>query len=177
MKVYSRSKYVSCEKTDEYTLETKSSIIDTIHEMEVVIVTDMKENVIIQARSQMVRAPYKICFEVCQLASGLAGLKIDQNIGKNVREIMGGPCGCFHLQDLSLEAVVAIKHSSFAFTADDRAQRLRKADPVLRGTCYTHSRPLEERIGEALPLNMSSDSKTYAGYYFRDHKQIKLSKD
>jgi len=177
LKVYSRAKFVSCEKTGEYTLETRSSIIDTIHEMEVLIVTDMKENVIIQACSQMVRAPYKICFEVCQLASGLAGLKIDQNIGKNVREIMGGPCGCFHLQDLSLEAVVAIKHSSFAFTADDRAQRLRKADPVQRGTCYTHSRPLEERIKEALSINMCSDSKNSAGSYYRDHKRIEFSED
>lgn len=38
MKVYSRAKFVSCEKTGENTLETRSAMIDTLHEMEVVIV-------------------------------------------------------------------------------------------------------------------------------------------
>lgn len=42
MKVFNRAKYVSCDKTGDNTLETRSSIVDTVHEMEVVMVTDME---------------------------------------------------------------------------------------------------------------------------------------
>lgn len=165
MKVYTRAKFVSSEKIGENTLETRSSLVDTIHEMEVVIVTDMKKSEIIEARSEITRAPYKICFEVCQLASGLAGLKIDQNIGKNIRKMTGGPDGCFHLEDLSLDAVKVIKQSFYAFTPDDRVQRLKKFDSSLRGTCYTHCRPLEEKIKEVLSPNMICDSGRSTGSY------------
>ncbi len=159
MKVFSRSKFVSCYKTSENTLETRSSLVDSVHEMEVVIVTDMKKNEIISARSEIIRAPYKICREISQSAVRLAGLKLDQNIGKNTRSIMGGAGGCFQLEDLSLEAVKAIKQCNSDFMPGDLSEIIKAYDSLLRGTCYSHCRPVEEKAKEYISPNFVSKNQ------------------
>ncbi|MFZ5631282.1 MAG: DUF2889 domain-containing protein [Bacillota bacterium] len=158
MKVYNRAKYVSCEKTGDYTLETRSAIIDTVHEMEAVIVTDMRKMEIIRAESIIIRAPYKICREISGRAASLTGLIIDDKIGKNVRSLVGGPGGCYQLEDMCLEAIKAIKQCGYAFVPGDREELLRTFDAALRGTCHAHCHTLEEKIKEAVTPNLVVDT-------------------
>ncbi|MFZ5597752.1 MAG: DUF2889 domain-containing protein [Bacillota bacterium] len=154
MKVFSRSKQVGCEKTGDYTLKTVSAIVDTIHEMEVVIVTDMRNMEIVEARSSILRAPYSFCRDISGIAGRLAGLRIDDKIGSNVKSLVGGADGCYQLADLCLESIKAIKQCGYAFIPGGHEELLRNFDAVLRGTCYSHCRSLEEKIKESRSPNV-----------------------
>lgn len=157
MKVFNRAKYVNCDRTGDQTLETRSGIIDTIHEIEIVLVTDMRTMEITRAESSIIRAPYTICREISGRAAALAGQVIDGKIGARVRSLVGGPGGCYQLEDLCLEAVKAIRQCGYAFIEGDRIELLRSFDAALRGTCYAHCRSLEEKIRECASPNLVVD--------------------
>lgn len=154
MKVYNRAKYTNCDKNGEYLLETRSGVIDTVHEMEVIIVTDMRTMEIIKAESSIMRAPYTFCREISGRAASLEGQVIDDKIGRQVRSLVGGPEGCYQLEDLCLEAVKAVKQAVIAFIPGDREELLRTFDETLRGTCHAHCHSLEEKIKEATTPNL-----------------------
>jgi len=157
LKVFNRTKYVNCDKTGDSTLETRSGIVDTLHEMEVVLVADMRKMTIIRAESGIMRAPYRICREISARAGALAGLTIDGEIGRNIRSLVGGPGGCYQLEDLCLEAVKAIRQCDYAFEKGGHEELIRRFDRALRGTCYAHSHSLEEKIKEAASPNLVVD--------------------
>lgn len=157
MKVFNRAKYVNCDKLDDFTLETRSGIIDTLHEIEVVIVTDMRNMEIIRAESAIIRAPYKLCREISDKAEVLTGITMDGKIGSNIRNMVGGPKGCYQLEDLCLEAVKAVKQCVYAFEPGNHSELLRSFDAVLRGTCHAHCYSLEEKIREAATPNFVVD--------------------
>lgn len=158
MKVFNRAKYVSCDKTGDNLLETRSGIIDTLHEMEVTIVADMQEMKILRAESAILRAPYKFCIEVSGRASSLAGLDLNGKIGSSIRGLVGGPGGCYQLEDICLEAIKAIKQCGHAFTPGGREELLRTYDRDLRGTCHAHCYSLEEKIESAVTPNLLTDN-------------------
>lgn len=154
MKVYNRAKYINCDRTGDFTLETRSGVIDTLHEMEVVIVTDMRSMEIIRAESAIVRAPYQFCREISNKAAVLTGITMDGKIGANIRNMVGGSTGCYQLEDLCLEAVKAVKQCTYAFEPGDRLALLETFDAALRGTCHAHCYSLEEKIREAATPNL-----------------------
>ncbi len=154
MKVFNRAKYVNCDKIGDHFLETRAGIIDTIHEMEVVLLTDMRTMEITRAESSIIRAPYRICREISGRAAALAAQVIDGKIGGAVRSLVGGPGGCYQLEDLCLEAVKAIKQCTYAFTEGDRIDLLRSFDAALHGTCHAHCHSLEEKIKECASPNL-----------------------
>lgn len=158
MKVFNRAKYVSCDKTGDNTLETRSSIVDTVHEMEVVMVTDMVTMKIIRAESLILRAPYTFCKEISSRAESIAGQIIDGKIGGNIRSLVGGPGGCYQLEDLCLEAVKTIRQCGHAFTRGSQEDLLRAFDSVLRGTCHAHCHSLEEKMKEVATPNLIVDT-------------------
>lgn len=157
MRVFNRAKYVNCDKLDEFTMKTRSGIIDTLHEMEVVIVTDMRNMEIIRAESTIIRAPYRFCREISNHASVLTGTAIDGKIGPNIRNMVGGSKGCYQLEDLCLEAVKAVKQCTYAFEPGNHTDLLRSFDALLRGTCHAHCYSLEEKIKEAATPNFVVD--------------------
>lgn len=147
MKIFTRTKHITCDKTEENILETRSGLLDTVHELEVVIATDIAKREIIKASAVFVRGPYLFCAEAAGRAEGLAGLKIDQpKITSRIVELVGGPKGCAHLIDLTLDAIKTIKQSLYVFVPGEYEERMRTFDQLLRNTCYAHSQSLEEKI-------------------------------
>ncbi|MCL6610190.1 MAG: DUF2889 domain-containing protein [Peptococcaceae bacterium] len=157
MKVFNRAKYVNCDKTGDWILETRAGIIDTIHEIEVMLVADMRKMEIVKAESSIIRAPYRFCRDIWGRAAALAGQAVEGKIGARVRSLVGGPGGCYQLEDLCLEAVKAIKQCTYAFTGGGRVDLLRSFDAALRGTCHAHCHSLEEKIKECAAPNLVVD--------------------
>jgi len=147
LKIFTRSKHITCDRTEDNLLETRSGLLDTVHEIEVLITTDIARREIIKASAVILRAPYLICSKAAGRAEGLAGLKIDQSkISSRIVDLVGGPEGCSHLFDLTLDAVKAIKQSLYVFTPGEYEERMRTFDGLLRNTCYAHSQSLEEKM-------------------------------
>lgn len=160
MKIFTRTKHITCDKTADNILETRSGLLDTVHELEVLITTDIGKREIIKASAIIIRAPYLICAEAARRAEGLAGLKIDQpKISSRIVELVGGAEGCSHLIDLTLDAVKAIKQSLYAFTPGEFEERMRTFDQMLRNTCYAHSQTLEEKMQTHVHPNIVIDRK------------------
>lgn len=158
MKVFTRTKHITCDTTADNILETRSGLLDTVHEIELLITTDIAKREIIKASALIIRAPYLICAEAARRAEDLAGLKIDQNrISSRIVELVGGPEGCAHLIDLTLDAVKAIKQSLYAFTPGEYEERMRTFDQLLRNTCYAHSQSLGKKMQTHLHPNVIID--------------------
>lgn len=158
MKVFTRSKHVTCDKTADNLLEVRSGIIDTIHEIELVIILDIEKREILKASAVILRAPYLFCTGAAERAAHLAGLKINQKkISAAINELVGGSQGCSHLFDLALEAVKAMKQSLKAFIPGDRDERLAYFDSINHGTCHAHSHSLEEKKKVYMIPNIITD--------------------
>jgi len=146
LKIFTRSKHMTCDKTADNLLEARSGLIDTIHEIELLIILDLEKREILKASAVLLRAPYSFCSETAKRAANLAGLKIDQKkISSAINELVGGPQGCSHLYDLSMEAVKAIRQSLKAFTPGNKEERIDYFDSLHHGTCHAHSHSLEEK--------------------------------
>ncbi|MHB8157702.1 MAG: DUF2889 domain-containing protein [Desulfocucumaceae bacterium] len=155
MRIFTRSKHVTCDHTEGGLLVTRSGLIDTVHEIEVIITTDIDKKEIIEATASIIRAPYTICAGAAERARGLAGLKIEEaRISVKITDILGGPQGCFHLVDLTLEAIKAIKQSLFSFITGEREEKLRTFDGILHGTCFAHSHSVEVKIKTHIASNV-----------------------
>lgn len=128
------------------TCEARSGLLDTIHEIDLLIILDLEKREILKASAVLLRAPYIFCSETAKRAANLAGLKIDQRkISSAINELVGGPQGCYQLFDLTLEAVKAIRQSLKAFTPGDKEERMAYFDSISPGTCHAHSQSLEEK--------------------------------
>ncbi|MFZ5644648.1 MAG: DUF2889 domain-containing protein [Bacillota bacterium] len=160
MKIFTRSKHVTCDKTGDNTLETRSCLVDTMHEIEVFITIDIEKREITSARAEFLRAPYIFCSGASENTKNLSGLKIDDDkIGNKIRAAVGGPGGCFHIVDLTLDAVKAIKQSLYSFITGSLEKRLRTFDNFLHDTCFAHSHTVEEKIKVHLSPNIIIDLK------------------
>jgi hypothetical protein len=160
LKIFTRSKHITCDKTADNLLETRSALVDTVHEMEVLITTDIEKREIIAASAEILRAPYLICAEAALRVNNLAGLSIDRKkITSAINELVGGPLGCAHLIDITLDAVKVIKQSLYVFVPGEFEERMRTFDGLLRNSCYAHSQALEEKIKTHLSANVITERK------------------
>lgn len=160
MKIFTRTKHITCDRTADNILETRAGLLDTVHELELLITADIARREILKASAVILRAPYLICAEAAGRAEGLAGLKIDQpQISSRIVDLVGGPQGCSHLIDLALDAVKTIKQSLYVFTPGEYEERMRTFDGMLRNTCYAHSKSLEEKMQTHLHPNVIIDRK------------------
>ncbi|MFZ5643509.1 MAG: DUF2889 domain-containing protein [Bacillota bacterium] len=146
MKIFTRSKHVTCDKTADNLLEARSGLIDTIHEIELSVILDIEKREILKASAIFLRAPYIFCSEAAEQAVNLAGLKIDQKkISAAISELVGGPQGCSQLFDLTLEAVKAINQGLKALIPGNREERMAYFDSISHGACHAHSHSMEEK--------------------------------
>lgn len=147
MKIFSRSKSAATYKTGDHSLEARVCLVDTIHEMEINIEVDMDSQTITRAHSVIIRAPYTFCHEIADRAKYLVDFKINEKgVASRARHLLGGPRGCFQLEDLALEAIKAVNQSISAFMPGDKKTLLAQFDQKLHGTCHSHCYSLEEKI-------------------------------
>ncbi len=145
MKIFNRSKFISGKEIDKFIIQIEAILVDTVHEMELAITVDLKNMVIIDARSSMLRVPYSHCHKVSDLAKNLIGLKvISSGQAKSVSQLIGGKQGCLVLEELSQDALKAISQTAAFLIPPDKYEHI--IDSYTRDTCYTHSLSIEERI-------------------------------
>ena len=148
MKIFHRSKFISGKEIDKFIIQIEATLVDTVHEMELSITVDLKDLVIIDARSSMLRVPYSHCHKVSDLVKNLVGLKvINSGQAKSVFQLIGGKQGCLVLEELSQDAIKAIIQTSASLIPSDQFEHF--SDNYVHGTCYTHSLSVEEKIEAA----------------------------
>lgn len=151
--MFSRSRNSTARMTGDNVLLITSSLLDSVHEMEIFISVDLTSYKIIETNFEMKRAPYTFCFDMVGKAAKLNGFSVlEGNIGKRVNQLLSGKEGCLQLADLSLEAIKLVNQSIIGMLPGGRLEMLKTFDHKLQGTCYGHSHPLEEKIKGAFAL-------------------------
>lgn len=110
---------------------------EPIHDLRVRITVD--DEYVIRAASAVAQAsPYVCCADVTPFYSRLVGLRLATGFSAAVRERLGGPAGCTHLNEL----LSPMATTAFQTIAGGRARRDRGEPPspddfgVLRNSCY-----------------------------------------
>ncbi len=147
MQVFSRSRFVVAEKIDDKTLRVVSNQVDTFHELRVTLEIDVPGRLITHAEAEFMRLPYSMCADVTGRVSKLAGVSLEGGVHHTLRDALGGPGGCLHLHDTTLEAIKAVFQAEAAFVPPEMApgdfqEMIHK---LYGGTCYAHSHSVEEK--------------------------------
>lgn len=147
MILFSRNRNSISRLVDSNTLQIVSSLLDTVHEMELAISIDLTNYNIKDVIFEIKRAPYTFCFDMVQKATVLVGFNVMQGgAAKRLTDIFHGKEGCLQLADLSIEAIKMVNQSVIGMLPGGRLEMLKTFDQRLQGTCYGHSQPLEEKI-------------------------------
>lgn len=148
MQVFSRSRFVVAEKTDDQTLRVVSNQVDTFHELRVTLTVDVPRRLITAAEAEFMRLPYTMCADVTQRANKLAGVSLEGGLYHKLRDALGGPGGCLHLHDTTIEAIKAVFQSEAAFVPPTVSPEEFQAvvHQLYAGSCYAHSHAVEEKM-------------------------------
>lgn len=125
---------------------------EPVHDLRVKITID--DEYVIRAASAVVRsAPYACCGDVGAFYSRLVGLKLMTGFAAAVRERLGGPDGCTHLNEL----LAPVATTAFQTVFGGRARRDGAEPPSpeqfggLLNSCYTlrAGGPVDRKVREA----------------------------
>jgi hypothetical protein len=156
LKIFNRSKSISGEVTGKFQIKIEAELIDTVHEMDLEITVDLMKMEIIDARSSMLRVPYRQCHDVADLAKNLIGLKIiSSGQAKNVFKLMGGKKGCLILEELAQDAVRVVAQTGAALIPPEEHEQI--IHKFSHGSCYTHCLSIEEKAKTAYPSTYLND--------------------
>lgn len=143
MILFNRYKNTQVEKVDNITVKLTSTMCDTFHEINMVMLVDLNKAIVMDAKVEFLRQPDAICTETAKLADKLIGLNLGPGLTKRVKEVVGGPSGCTHLMDLVLEAAKSFLQGKFRIEFEaiqDRNEARKDLDRKLQGNCWYHTR-------------------------------------
>ena len=125
--IYERNINVSVTKISDNLMRTKASLLDLNHNMRVDLVVQVSTRTILDVNCQMVKTPFEICGITRHRAQQLIGLKIERGVTKQIHAILGGPSGCTHLYELTVEAIRMSSNVMMGFaTGDEKEWRERR---------------------------------------------------
>ena len=145
MILFNRYKNTQVEKLDNDILKITSTMCDTFHEIDMVLYVDLNDTIIKEAKIQFIRQPDIICKETAKLADVLVGLSMGPGLTQKVKELLGGPSGCTHLMDLTLEAARAFMQGKFKMEFEvvgDHDKAKKELEKKLAGNCWFHTKHL-----------------------------------
>ena len=126
MEIYERNINASVRRDDDEHIQTKASLLDLNHNMRVEIQVNIKSRVIVDARAQMVKSPFKVCINTVKYVRNLIGLKIERGVTRKMADLLGKSGGCTHLYELSVEAVRLSSNVLLGFETGDLEWRERR---------------------------------------------------
>lgn len=140
MQLYCRQKSVTVEWPGEDKLIAEAVLNDPVHEIRVIIEYSIPEEKIAQARAEFIRYPWDLCEEAQKVISRLEGLKVGTGMRRQVRQMVGGEEGCYHLLDLVMEAAAALVQAGYRIRHRHLSpeERRDKVHRELKGTCVAH---------------------------------------
>ena len=142
--IYERNINISVAELDTRRIKTKASLLDLNHNIRVELVVDLQTSVILDARADMVKAPFDICALTLNNMRRVAGLRVERGIQKKIADALGHAEGCTHLVDLTMEAVRLSANVLLGFTRFDAEWRerrmsdeefIKQVKPVLKNSC------------------------------------------
>ena len=90
---------------DNGILHTIARLTDPFHEIEVTLQVRTADLTIVEASAEMIRVPYaNSCPNSMLGIDNLANVRIGPGLHRNIRETVGGDCGCPYLVDLVVQA-------------------------------------------------------------------------
>ncbi|MHB1126922.1 MAG: DUF2889 domain-containing protein [Bacillota bacterium] len=153
MQIFNRSRSFNVEILHDHVVRIRAVNTDTYHEFSITLDVDLDQQLIISAKAEMQRIPYKSCAKVAGIVEQAVGWNTDQGAGKKAREAFVGPQGCIQLLDLFTETLKALNQSQFPFMpASTKEEMITFIDSTMKGACYTHDLPLEEKLDSCLML-------------------------
>jgi len=141
MYLVNRSKHCSVKEVNG-DLCVKAILLDSVHEMVMEVQASADDLVIKKVTLEMLRVPDNMCRVMVDKVHELEGLKVGAGITKKVMAIVGHSEGCYHVSDLFMEAVKALRQGQFYLKArrspslEEHIENIKKE---LKGTCYYHS--------------------------------------
>ena len=126
MEIYERNINASVRRDDDEHIRTKASLLDLNHNMRVEIKVHIPSRIIVEARAQIVKSPFKICAQTASFVRNLEGLKIERGVTRKMTDLLGKSDGCTHLYELSVEAVRLSSNVMLGFATGDLEWRERK---------------------------------------------------
>jgi len=136
-----RSKHCSVKEVNG-DLCVKAILLDSVHEMVMEVLAAPEDLLIKKVTLEMVRVPDKMCRELVNRVQSLEGLKIGNGITKKVMATVGHSEGCYHVSDLFMEAVKALRQGKFYLhyhNSPSPEVHFKEVKKELKGTCYYHS--------------------------------------
>ena len=144
MQMYERNINSTVTRLDADHILTQASLLDLNHSMRVALTINLKTREIVDAKSEIMKAPLKICNSTNDLVTKLKGLKIERGINRKLVEALGTSDGCTHLYELALNAVRLTFNIFIGLQFDwdewltkklEDDDFIRKATPHLKGAC------------------------------------------
>lgn len=142
--MYERNINSTVTRLDAEHILTQASLLDLNHSMRVALTINLKTREIVDARSEIIKAPLKICNSTVDLVKKLKGLKVERGINRKLVDALGTSDGCTHLYELALNAV-RLTFNIFIglqFDWDEWLTKklgdedfIQKATPHLKGAC------------------------------------------
>jgi len=142
---FPRTQTIEITPLAEDVVGVKAVLLDPFHHIELNLElrapspTDLS---IAKASAVMERVPYPVCREPLGRVPQLVGLKVERGLRRKVTRLLGGPEGCVHLVELTMEGVrLAIQGVVVIWTEalpPEEAKALQKQ--VLGGVCIAYPR-------------------------------------
>ena len=126
------------------TILARGSILDQVHNIAIEIVVDINTLEILKAEGQMVKVPFQTCKEAIDKLQNIVGLKLEAGISNKLGSILGGPEGCIHLSEVTIETLHMAANVIFGIKCGGREWRegtlsekefWGRVKPLLKGTC------------------------------------------
>ena len=120
------------------------SILDQVHNIAIEVVVDINTLEILKANGQMVKVPFQPCREAINNLQKIIGLKLEKGISNKLASTLGGPNGCIHLSEVSVETLRLAANVIFGIKCGGKEWRegtlsdeefWNRVKPLLKGTC------------------------------------------
>lgn len=140
---YPRTRTTEITRVTERVVGVSNVIVDAFHHLEVYLELDVADPfhiVICHAEGRMKRVPYSICYQPLSRMAQLVGMQVERGLYQRVKEAVGGPQGCVHLVDLTMDGIrLAMQAIAVVWTEglpeEEAAERQRL---LLGGVCIAY---------------------------------------
>jgi len=140
---YTRTRITEITRVAEGIVGVSNFIVDRFHHLGIYLELKVEnpENIVIShAESKLLRVPYEVCYQPSLRIGQLVGLPVKKGLYRRVKEIIGGPQGCVHLVDLTVDGVrLAMQAVAVIWMQDlpeEEAARMRNR--LLGGVCIAY---------------------------------------
>jgi hypothetical protein len=141
MLLFEKEKSISIEQEDT-NIKIIVHLKDYFHEIKSTVTFDSNFTMILDAKVQIIKVPWDLCYEVASKMEGLVGLKIQSGIKEQVQRILGGAMGCVHLVELAMDSittVVQLRDFHLLPKTMPYKEKMEKIREMYKGICHTYS--------------------------------------